>query len=71
MQAYIKLCWGCHTECLETLFNHGLLMSGKHAETEHVKLMANCIQACQTCADFMGRNSKFVANGQDEKRGIK
>lgn len=30
-------------------------------EAEHVKLMADCIQACQTAADFMVRNSQLHA----------
>lgn len=36
-------------------------MGGKHAEAEHVKLMLDCIQACQTAADFMTRGSRFSA----------
>jgi hypothetical protein len=32
-------------------------MGGAHVEQQHVKLMLDCIQACQTCADFMIRGS--------------
>lgn len=55
----IQICWDCRTECLESLYDHCLPTGGKHAETEHVKLMADCIQACQTAADFMLRNSRL------------
>ncbi len=62
LQKCIKLCGDCHTVCLETLYTHCLLMGGKHTEAEHVKLMADCIQACQTASDFMIRDSKFSAS---------
>ncbi|MBX7146834.1 MAG: four-helix bundle copper-binding protein [Alphaproteobacteria bacterium] len=54
----ISLCWDCRTECEETLYNHCLVVGGKHAESRHVKLMTDCIQICQTTADFMVRNSE-------------
>ena len=53
----IRNCWECRATCQSTLFNHCLEMGGAHVEKEHVKLMLDCIQACQTCADFMTRNS--------------
>lgn len=62
LQECIKLCWECRTECQEMLYNHCLPTGGKHVEAEHVKLMADCIQACQTAADFMVRNSRFHAS---------
>jgi hypothetical protein len=62
MQECIQLCWECRTECQETLFNHCLQEGGKHAEAEHVKLMMDCIQACQTAADFMTRGSSLHAS---------
>lgn len=57
----IKLCWECRTECVKTFYNHCLDMGGKHVEKEHLKLMADCIQICQTAADFMTRGSKLQA----------
>jgi hypothetical protein len=61
MRDCIKLCWDCRNECQEILFSHCLEMGGKHVEKEHVKLMADCIQACQTAADFMTRDSRLHA----------
>ncbi len=62
LQSCITQCWECRTECQETLFNHCLEVGGKHVEKEHIKLMMDCIQACQTSADFMTRNSKLHAS---------
>jgi hypothetical protein len=61
-QDCVTLCWECRTECQKTLFNHCLQEGGKHAEAEHVKLMMDCIQACQTAADFMTRGSALYAS---------
>lgn len=57
MKDCTQLCWECRAECQETLFNHCIEEGGKHVAPEHVRLMADCIQICQTAADFMTRNS--------------
>ena len=62
LHACIATCWECRNECQETLFNHCLEKGGKHVEAAHVRLMADCIQACQTAADFMVRGSQFHAS---------
>lgn len=59
MQECIQLCWECRNECQELLFNHCIEVGGKHADAQHVRLMMDCIQACQTAADFMVRHSQF------------
>jgi hypothetical protein len=56
MQACINNCQQCHASCVQTL-NHCLQMGGKHAEYNHVRLLQDCIQICQTSADFMLRTS--------------
>ena len=55
-------CRECSDVCQDTLYNHCLEMGGDHAEAQHVKLMTDCIQACQTAADFMRRGSAFHAS---------
>jgi hypothetical protein len=50
-------CWEARSTCQKTLVDHCLGMGGAHVEKEHVKLMLDCIQACQTSADFMSRGS--------------
>jgi len=58
LHSCITICWECRTECQETLFNHCFEMGGKHVEAEHIRLMADCIQICQTAADSMTRGSE-------------
>jgi hypothetical protein len=57
MDRCIELCWECRTACMDTLYGHCLQMGGKHVEQAHVKLMSDCIEICQVCADFMRRGS--------------
>ncbi len=62
MEDSIKQCWECRDVCQDALYNHGLEMGGGHVEARHVRLMADCIQACQTAADFMRRGSPVHAS---------
>lgn len=57
MTSAIQNCWETRTICHTTLVDHCLAMGGAHVEKEHVKLMLDCIQSCQTSADFMTRGS--------------
>ena len=57
MDSAIQACWEARHTCQKTLVDHCLPMGGAHVEKEHVKLMLDCIQACQTSADFMSRGS--------------
>jgi hypothetical protein len=56
MQQCIENCQNCHRICIETM-SHCLQMGGKHVEPAHMRLMQDCIQICQTSADFMLRGS--------------
>ena len=60
MQKCIENCTNCHRTCLETI-THCLGMGGPHAAPDHIKLMQDCVQICQTSADFMIRGSQFHA----------
>ncbi|CAN5498101.1 four-helix bundle copper-binding protein [soil metagenome] len=53
----IQNCQDCYRVCLDALTNHCLKEGGAHTEQGHVKLMLDCIQICQTSADFMIRQS--------------
>jgi hypothetical protein len=57
----ISECWTCRDACQSTLYNHCLDVGGQHVMTAHVRIMADCIQACQTAADFMTRGSNHHA----------
>src|SRR4051794_31751663 len=52
----IEVCSDCHRACVSTL-THCLQMGGPHAEANHVRLLMDCAQICQTSADFMLRGS--------------
>ncbi len=56
MKECIDNCLDCYRLCAETA-NHCLSMGGKHAEPEHIQLLQDCAEICQTSADFMARGS--------------
>lgn len=58
MQKCIDECRHCHGVCLETV-RHCLEMGGKHAAPEHVILLLDCAEVCQTSANFMLRGSEL------------
>ena len=57
----IHLCWDCRHHCQESLFSHCLTIGGPHMEESHVRAMVDCIEICQTAADFMTRGSQLHA----------
>jgi hypothetical protein len=57
-----RLCWECRTECHTALFNYCLEKGGRHAQVEHIKLMVDCIEICQTTADFITRDSELYSD---------
>ena len=50
------LCQATHRACLETML-YCLGRGGAHADADHIRLLADCAQMCQTAADFMLRQS--------------
>ena len=56
MQECIENCSTCHSICLQTVA-YCLSMGGKHAEASHIRLMLDCVEICQTSANFMLRGS--------------
>ncbi len=74
MQQCIQNCLDCHATCLKMAMNHCLETGGKHTEPAHFRLMMDCVEICQTSANFMLRGSdasrahcaasarKFVSN---------
>ena len=61
MQDCIDTCNQCHQTCLQTAMTHCLEMGGAHVEAEHMRLMLNCAELCQTSANFMLSNSPLHA----------
>ena len=58
MQDCISNCMTCHAVCLETI-SQCLQIGGEHASAQHIGLLQDCVQICQTSADFMLRMSQF------------
>jgi len=56
MQECIDNCLQCHAACLETVI-YSLQQGGGHAEENHIRLLLDCAEICQTSANFMLRNS--------------
>ena len=56
MQQCIQNCEECHHVCLETMMQC-LQMGGKHADAQHLRLLLDCAEICQTSANFMIRGS--------------
>lgn len=56
MQQCIQNCLDCHSICLNTI-TYCLQQGGQHAEMAHIVLMQDCVEICQTSANFMLKNS--------------
>jgi len=55
-QECIANCSDCHDVCLETVA-YCLQQGGKRGEENHVRLLLDCAEICQTSANFMLRDS--------------
>jgi hypothetical protein len=58
MQECLELCQDCHKACMETLV-YCLQQGGKHSEANHIRLMIDCSEICQTSANFLQRGSNL------------
>lgn len=56
MEQCIQHCLDCHIVCTQTI-PYCLQMGGAHSESDHIRLMLDCVQICQASADFMLRES--------------
>jgi hypothetical protein len=57
MRDAIKACMDCHAMCLQMAMNLCLERGGQHVEKQHLRLLLNCAELCQTSANFMLSNS--------------
>lgn len=58
MQQCIQNCTSCAQICLETI-SYCLRKGGQHAEADHIRLLLDCVEICQTCTNFMVRGSEL------------
>jgi len=61
MRQCVKECADCHEVCAETVL-HCLRMGGNHANPEHIRLLLDCGQICDTSKDFLLRGSDLHAH---------
>jgi len=57
LQHCIDKCGNCQETCIATVAH--CLGSGNHAEAQHIRLMLDCAEICQTAANFMLRGSNL------------
>lgn len=60
MKHCIEACTTCHQVCVETV-SYCLQQGGDHAAPEHIRLLLDCAEICQTSANFMVRGSEHHA----------
>ncbi len=56
LQQCIQHCLDCHSICMETV-PHCLTQGGEHADPDHIRLLLDCAEICNTSANFMLRDS--------------
>jgi hypothetical protein len=56
MRECIRNCVDCHGVCLQTIADC-LELGGAHAGAGLIRLLFDCAQICETCSDFMLRDS--------------
>jgi hypothetical protein len=58
LQQCIEECLNCHVACTTTA-QYCLMQGGQHADADHVGLLLDCAEICQTSANFMLRGSPY------------
>jgi hypothetical protein len=54
----VQHCEECHHVCVE-LLTYCVEKGNKHTEPEHIRILRDCAEICQTAANFMLRGSKL------------
>ena len=58
LERCIQHCMDCVNICEQTI-THCLMMGGKHAAAEHITLMMDCAEVCNSAAKLMLHGSHF------------
>lgn len=56
MEKCVQMCQDCHALCTRTI-RHCLDLGGRHAGSEHIRLLVDCAQMCEVNIDYMLRGS--------------
>jgi hypothetical protein len=54
----IQLCQDCHAVCIRTV-EHCLKLGGPHAAPDHIRLLLDCAEICETTAHYLLRGSSL------------
>lgn len=60
MESCIEACMNCHAICTMTA-QYALIQGGEMASADHVGMLLDCAEICQTSANFMLRGSPYHA----------
>src|SRR5260370_8637993 len=60
VQRSIDDCKECHLICVQTI-QYSVQQGGPHVAPDHLRLLEDCAQLCQTSEDFMLRGSPISA----------
>ena len=58
MHECVRLCQDCHALCIQT-FTHCLTLGGRHAALDHIRLLLDCADMCETTAQYLLRGSSL------------
>lgn len=58
MEECAQNCHECAETCLETV-NYCLQKGGEHAKAEHIRLLLDCAEICDTSHNFIARESEL------------
>jgi hypothetical protein len=58
MKRCIELCQDCQALCTRTI-QHCLNLGERHAAPDHIRLLLDCAQICETTAHYLLRDSSF------------
>jgi hypothetical protein len=61
LEQCVRECSACHELCVDTV-RFCLEQGGPHASPEHIRLLLDCAEICQTSANFMLRSSDLHAH---------
>lgn len=60
VESCLQSCEECHHVCVE-LLTYCVEKGNKHTEPDHIRVLRDCADICQTAANFMLRGSKLHA----------
>lgn len=58
MHKCIQLCQDCHALCTQTI-GHCVKLGGRHATPDHIRLLLDCAEICETTAHYLLRGSSL------------